>query len=159
MIKFVGLILLSIAISSFGFLYYEKLKSRERYLEAIKHFSNSCVEQMRYTSKSIFEIFSENSEDELQFLKKVNSENILNTEEISELLQENNVLDADKKAITSFLEKLGDSDIDSQKAHCKYYFDYFSQQLEGAREESSQKGRLYISMFVFAGAAIFIIFI
>ena len=68
-------------------------------------------------------------------------------------------LEKDISLIVDFLTNLGDGDIEGQTAHCRYYSEKFHVLLSEAKNELYEKGRLFKSLSVSAGVALFIILI
>lgn len=151
--------MLSVAVGLMGFVYSERLNRRKRYLDALYMFSSQCVGQMRCKSDNIFEIFKENGKKELAFLRLVTPENIADVAALQQILLKSGFLEQDIFLISEFVSRLGMGDIGAQSEYCSFYSEKFSYKLKEARDEARDKGRLFKSLFMFAGAALFIIFI
>lgn len=159
MLKIVGLLLFSISIGSVGFIMSEKLKFRKKYLQEFEQFCVSCIEEMRYKKNIVFDIFSNVQYKDLVFLNQINRNNITNERELIRIIRKANFCEADAEVIFSFISKLGDGDLESQKAHCGYYAEKFHMMLSEAANDFNEKGRLFKSLSISAAVALFIIMI
>lgn len=159
MFKFSGVLLLSLTVSCIGFFKYLKFVKRVKYLEAIKQFAHCCADDMRFSQKNVFSILEGCNSKELSFFKEINSDNISDAKKIQQLTEDNGIEERDRSAFCLFLQSLGSSDIEGQKLHCKYYFELFNSMLSDAKNEQDEQGRIYKSMYLFAGIALFIILI
>ncbi len=159
MLKIVGILLFSISIGSIGFIKSEKLRFRKKYLQEFEQFSVSCIEEMRYKKDIVFDIFSNAQYKELFFLSQIDRNNISNERELIKIIRKANFYEADTEVIFSFISKLGDGDLESQKAHCGYYAEKFHMMLSEATNDFNEKGRLFKSLSVSAAVALFIIMI
>ncbi len=159
MLKLVGSLLICLAVSSIGFIYCEGLKQRVRYLEAIKRFIVNCNDKMRFGGSNIFTIFDDCEDKELLFFKKINRENIMDKNFLERLFKNLPLDEGDIKALIGFIEKLGSSDIEGQKTHCDYFFDVFSNLYDDAKLKLSDNGKLFRTLFIFGGLALFILII
>ena len=159
MIKLIGILVLSVAVIMIGFLKCLKLKSRVRYLSSIKQFAFSCADDMRFNQKGVFKLFENYGNDELGFLKELDADSLNDEDKLSEILEKNGIEDADKKTFCSFLRGLGMSDIEGQRLHCEYYYKCFDNLLNEAANDNTEKGRVFKTVYLFAGITLFLIFI
>lgn len=158
-LKFFGILLFSVSIGSVGFIMSEKLKFRKKYLQELERFAQLCIEEMRYKKDKVFEIFSSFKSSELLFLSQIDRNNISNEVEFLKIIRSTNFLQGDIPLIFGFISKLGDGDIESQKAHCNYYYEKFHSSLNEATNDFNEKGRLFRSLSVSAAVALFLIMI
>ncbi len=159
MLKLIGAMFICLAVSAVGFLYCEILKKRIRILQAIKCFTSICADKMRFCGCDIFSIFDECHDNELQFLKRINRNNIMNKNYLENLFKEHLLDEKDIKAFVEFIQRLGDSDIEGQQSHCNYYSETFSKLLTEAMMKLNENGKLYRTLFMFGGLALFILII
>ena len=159
LLKIFGILALGVAVGAVGFVYYDRLIHRRRYLEKLTLFAATCANTMRCTHRSVFEIFKENGIKELKFLQRINKTNLTERTAVSELLIAADVASSDRAVVTDFVVDLSVGDIKELTAHCEYYRLKFEQMLGVAEKDVGEKGRLFRSLFVLAGVALFIILI
>ncbi len=159
MLKIIGLILISLSIASVGFLYTETLTFRKRYLQQLVLFSKGLTNEMKSRNTNVFSIFSNVSAKELAFLKTVTKDDILDINVLKEKVKYAGVFSEDIEAVTSFLAKLGASDIEGQIIHCKYYSGVFLDKCRDAEKVISEKGKPARILSVLGSMAMFIILI
>ena len=159
MLKLIGAVFVSLSVSSVGWLKYSKYSKRVKYLEAVRQFSFGCADQMRFNKNNIFLILKTTKINELSFFKNITEENIADKVKLTSLIFESGVEPMDIELILNFLQGLGTSDIEGQTLHCKYYADAFESLLKDAKAELNEKGRLFRTVYLFAGVALFIILI
>ncbi len=159
MLKIIGLIFISLSIASVGFLYTETLTFRKRYLQQLILFSNGLTNEMKSRNTNVFSIFSNVSAKELAFLKTVTKDDMSDTKVLKEKVKYAGVFSEDTEAVTSFLAKLGASDIEGQNIHCKYYSGVFSDKCRDAEKVILEKGKPARILSVLGSLAMFIILI
>ena len=159
LLKVIGLALLCLAVSATGFIYCERLLHRKKYLEQLSGFAGNCTDDMRCLNKNIFEIFAGHAKLELSFFKELNSENISDNKALRKILSGAGVREDDMFVITDFLIRMGASDLESQKTHCKYFSEKFSRLQREAEQELIEKGKLARTLCVLGSIALFIILI
>lgn len=159
MIRLFGVLVLSIAVIMIGFLKCLKLKSRVRYLNSVKQFAFSCADDMRFNQKGVFKLFENYGNNELGFLKELDANSLYDEEKLAEILENNGIENEDKKTFCAFLRGLGMSDIEGQKLHCEYYYKCFDNLLNEAAYNKAEKGRIFKTVYLFAGITLFLIFI
>ena len=159
LIRISGLILICCCVSLIGFIFCDKLYFRKRQLEAIELFAAICHEEMRTTGKNVFDIFKKHGTKELYFLNYINCDNIHNSHEITDILNSHSFNENDASIIAEFIISLGTGDIKSEEEHCRFYERKFCEIKKEVEKEISEKCRLYKSLFMFAGAALFILLI
>ncbi len=159
MLRILGLLAFSCAVGTIGFLYCEKITRRKKYLEKMTLFAVNCSGVMRSSHRSIFEIFKEYGESELQFLQKLDAETINDRSKVCELLDSFGINKSDRAVVADFIVQLGCGDIREQMSHCEYYKLKFEQLFADAQKDADSKGKLYKTLFVLLGVALFIILI
>lgn len=159
LLKIIGLIFLSLSIASVGFLYTETLNFRKRYLQQLVLFSNGLTNEMKSRNTNVFSIFSNVSVRELAFLKNITKDDISDIKVLKEKVKYAGVFWDDIEAVTSFLAKLGASDIEGQNIHCKYYSGVFSDKCRDAEKVILEKGKPARILSVLGSIALFIILI
>ena len=159
MLKIIGLIFLLLSVASVGFLYTETLNFRKRYLQQLVLFSNGLTNEMKSRNTNVFSIFSKVSAKELAFLKTVTKDDILDVNVLKEKVKYAGVFLEDIEAVTSFLAKLGASDIEGQNIHCMYYSGVFSDKCRDAEKMILEKGKPARILSVLGSMALFVILI
>ena len=159
LLKIIGLIFLSLSVASVGFLYTETLNFRKRYLQQLVLFSNSLTNEMKSRNNNVFSIFSNISAKELSFLKTITKDDIENINLLKDKFKNAGVFSEDIEAVTSFLVKLGASDIEGQNIHCKYYSGVFSDKCRDVEKMVLEKGKPARILSVLGSMALFIILI
>ena len=159
LLKIIGLIFLSLSVASVGFLYTETLNFRKRYLQQLVLFSNGLTNEMKSRNTNVFSIFSNISIKELAFLKTVTKDDIFDVNVLKDKVKYAGVFLEDIEAVTSFLAKLGASDIEGQDIHCKYYSGVFSDKCRDAEKVIFEKGKPARILSVLGSMALFIILI
>ena len=159
LLKIIGLIFLSLSIASVGFLYTETLNFRKRYLQQLVLFSNGLTNEMKSRNTNVFSIFSNISAKELFFLKNITREEIEDINVLKERIKNAGVFLEDIEAVTSFLAKLGASDIEGQDIHCRYYSNIFLNKSREAEKVILEKGKPARILSVLGSLALFIILI
>lgn len=159
MLRTLGVLLLSLATGAVGFILNDKYKQRYQYLEAMCRFSCVLTDEMRSRHNGLFEIFSKYAKGRLCFLRQINKDNIGSTEKLKSLLTGCGIEKTDAPLIADFLTGLGIGDISVQEDHCRYYTLKFNDLRSESKAQIADKGKLFKSLFMFAGAAVFIIFI
>lgn len=159
MLKIIGLVFLCLSVASIGFIYSESLRKRKVFFEKLSHFASNSVNEMRRLNCNIFEIFKSNANDELKFLKEINTDNLQNRNTVVEIIKGTKVDGEDVGLITDFIIKFGVSDIKSQTAHCRYFAEKFDLKQKEAEQKYSEKGRLSVVLSVLIALALFIILI
>ena len=147
------------SVASIGFIYYEHLVFRKRYLERFAMFSKNCADEMRSQHDNIFNIIGSHSVKELKFLNKINMDCINDKEALDGIMENAKIHIEDRELIIEFLQRLGISDIMSQKTHCDYFSDRFLVATSVAAKEVDEKGKLIRSLCLLLSAALFIILI
>lgn len=142
-----------------GFVYCEKFYKRKRLFEALERFTSSAIEEMRSLGLNIFEIFRKYGKRELSFLNLFDKENIHNVEKIYNILKSNGFKEEDVFCVSDFFVSLGNGDIGAEQEHCSFYNKRFCDIRRSAEQEITEKCRLFRSLFMFAGAALFILLI
>jgi stage III sporulation protein AB len=151
--------MLSLAVSLTGFLISEKYSRRKRYLSSLFNFSSQCFSAMRYKNEGVFEIFKEFGKKELVFLNKVTPDNITDISSLQRLLLKEGILERDVFIISEFITRFGAGDIRAEENTCKFYSEKFKVLSKEAETELHDKGKLFKSLFMFVGAALFIMLI
>ena len=159
MIRIFGVMVISFSVVIIGFLKCLKLSSRVKFLELIKQFAFSCADDMRFSQKSVFDVLKKSGKNDLEFFKTLDAETLNNECKLIEILDKNGIDDSDKKIVCSFLLGLGTTDIDGQKLHCQYYYNCFDNLLKEAVEIQKEKGRIFKTIYLFAGITLFLILI
>lgn len=159
MIKLLGILVLSVAVIMIGFLKCLKLNNRVRYLNSVKQFAFSCADDMRFNQKGVFKLFENYGNNELEFLKELDANSLNDDKKLVELLEQNGIFEADIKTFCAFLQGLGTSDIEGQRLHCEYYYKCFCNLLNEADNDKTEKGRIFKTVYLFAGITLFLIFI
>ena len=159
MLKILGLLALSASVGAIGFIYCDRLTARKRLFEKLTFFAASCSGTMRYSHRSIFDIFKENGTRELIFLNDLDRCSITDRTAVCELLISNGVNALDRAVVTDFIIGLSEGNIKELSNHCEYYKLKFQQLSSEAQRDASEKGRLFRTLFMLAGIALFIILI
>ncbi len=159
MLKTLGLISVCLAIGSFGFLKYEQLSFRKRYLSELVMFADSCTNLMRVDNRNVFAILNEYRFDVLAFFRYITPQNISDIEVLKTLFMQNRINECDIKHMCDFVTRLGIGDIESQENHCKSYSEVFRHALNQAEQDVNVKGKLHRTLSLLAAVAVFIIFI
>lgn len=159
MLRTLGVLLLSLATAATGFIVNDKYKQRFTVLDELCRFSAVLTDEMRSRHNGLFEIFVRHGKGRLEFLSRINKDNIGCTEKLVSVLINCHIDKSDAPVIADFLTGLGVGDITVQEDHCRYYSEKFSQLRSESKAQIADKGRLLKSLFMFAGAAVFIIFI
>lgn len=159
MLRFSGILLASLSIALIGFLMCEKLYYRKKQFEALEMFAGICHEEMRAFGTDIFEIFKKYGKRELIFLNQFNKSNIHNSEHVIRILETNGFKTDDAFIVADFFIRLGRGDIKTEEEHCLFFEKKFARVRASAEKDISEKGKLFKSLFMFAGAALFIILI
>lgn len=159
MFKIIGILCVCTSVASVGFIYYEHLVFRKRYLERMTMFLKNCANEMRSQHDNIFNIIGLYAVKELKFLKEINIDTINNKEVLNSLLQRANIHIDDRDMIIEFLQRLGVSDIISQKTLCDYFSDKFLSATVLAQRQVDEKGKLLRSLCLLLSTALFIILI
>lgn len=157
--RIIGILCVCISVASVGFIYYEHLVFRKRYLERMTMFSKNCANEMRSQHDSIFNIIGSYAVKELKFLKDISMELINDKEALNTALENAKIHIDDRDLIIEFLQRLGVSDIISQKTLCDYFSDRFLSVTAIAQRQVDEKGRLVRSLCLLLSAALFIILI
>ena len=140
--RLMGVLILSATAVFVGIHFALCLKMRVRQI----NLSIQCVEDIRgairYARRPKADLISEMAEKypELEWLKEAGE-------------GENFKLGKD------FCQGLGAGDLETQMDHCDMYYQRFSACLKTAEKEKNEKERLYVSLGIFAGAAVFVLFI
>ena len=159
MFRIIGVLLVCTSVASIGFIYYEHLVFRKRYLERLTLFSKNCANEMRSQHESIFNIINAYSVKELKFFKEINKDSINDKEALNVIMENAKIHNDDRDLIIDFLQRLGISDIISQKTLCDYFSDKFLSMTSVATKEVDEKGKLLRSLCLLLSAALFIILI
>lgn len=159
MIHFLGVLLLSLSIGAVGFVLSENLVRRYKVFDMLCRFSASAADEMRCRNKNLFEILRSHGNGELAFLKNIDKEMLLDKNTLKKHIVNFRVNSCDADVIADFLTGLGVGDINSQKDFCDYYGEKFDEIKKDSKKQIADKGKLQKSLFLFAGAAVFIIFI
>ncbi len=159
MLKLLGLLALSISLGAVGFIYCDRLMARKRFLEKLTLFATSVSGTMRYSHRSIFDIFKENGNKELKFLNSLDKHNVTNRTAVGEILISSGVNALDRAIVIDFIMGLSEGDIKELSNHCEYYKLKFQQLSSEAEKDVSERGRLFRTLFMLAGVALFIILI
>ncbi len=159
MLKILGLIALCTAIGAVGFIYCDRMTHRKRYLEKLILFTANCANIMRYSHRSIFDIFKEHGVKELRLMQLLTKDNLTDRTAVNELLIANGIATADRVAVADFILSLSSGDIKELTSSCEYYKCKFEQLSHEAEKDINEKGKLFRSLFVLFGVALFIILI
>ena len=159
MFRIIGILCVCISVASIGFIYYEHLVFRKRYLERMTMFSKNCANEMRSQHDSIFDIIGLYAVKELRFLKEISMDSINDREALSSALENAKIHTEDREPIIEFLQRLGVSDIISQKTLCDYFSDRFLSMTAVAQRQVDENGKLVRSLCLLLSAALFIILI
>ena len=159
MLKLVGALLVSASVACIGFLKLSKYSKRVKYLDSLRRFVFSCADEMRFSQNSVFTMFNGSKGRELAFLKDISVDNISDRRKLICILENGGIEADDVEQCVGFLQGLGTSDIDGQQLHCSYYKEVFTSLLNEAKSELDSKGRLMRTVYLFFGAALFIILI
>lgn len=159
MFRIIGILCVCISVASIGFIYYEHLVFRKRYLERMTMFSKNCANEMRSQHDSIFDIIGLYAVKELRFLKEISMDSINDREALSSVLENAKIHTEDREPIIEFLQRLGVSDIISQKTLCDYFSDRFLSMTAVAQRQVDENGKLVRSLCLLLSAALFIILI
>lgn len=159
MFRIIGILCVCISVASIGFIYYEHLVFRKRYLERMTMFSKNCANEMRSQHDSIFDIIGLYAAKELRFLKEISMDSINDREALSSVLENAKIHTEDREPIIEFLQRLGVSDIISQKTLCDYFSDRFLSMTAVAQRQVDENGKLVRSLCLLLSAALFIILI
>ena len=159
MLKLIGLLALSATVGAIGFIYCDRLIARKKFLEKLTLFAAACSGTMRYSHRSIFDIFKENGTRELKFLNDLDKYTITDRTAVSEILISCGVNALDRAVVTEFIIGLSEGDIKELSNHCECYKLKFQQMHSEAQKDASERGRLFRTLFVLVGFALFIILI
>lgn len=159
MLKIFGLALVGLSVASIGFLYSQRLMFRKRYLEQFVLFSKNLTNEMRIRNSNVISIFSDVTAKELKFLKNITKEDFSDGESIKDKVRTAGVFPEDNETVTSFLVKLGTSDLEGQRIHCEYYANVFADKCREAERLISEKGKPARILSVLGGLALFIILV
>ena len=161
MLKIIGILLLAGVIVFYGFSLSAKYSKRIKVLETMVMFIDYTENQIRYLGHSITKIIDDAISSErfnsLSFIKTINVGSLIdiNIDNHNSSILSN----TDIEHIKSFFSELGSNDIEGEIAHCKLYKELLRNDLEDAKSNYNNKGRLYKSMSFLTAAAFAIIFI
>ena len=141
--RVLGVVLLSLAISSFGLLKAVSLGDRAEQIELSVRLVRDVREQIRISKRDAGQILTLMREryGKVRWLK-------------------GDSRDGDVSAVgAGFISGLGRSDTDGQLSHCDIYIADFSRMLAEAKRDKSEKSRLYTALGAAAGLAVLILLI
>lgn len=135
---------------------------KEKFYEEITRFVSALSTQMRFSSNSLLELFTQDESTLLMLVLNscVQADYSSTTlkqawENGVELLPGNYGLGKDdKKLIKDFGNGLGTTDIEGQIKHCTLFEEQFSYKVKEIKEENHQKVKLYKTLGVFSGLAL-----
>ena len=158
MLKTIGIFIIATVVVFYGFSTSTRYSKRIKILESMVLFVEFTENQIRYLGNTVDNIIGNitinGNYKELYFLKDIrNTNNFTKQKNILPLSQ------TDLEHIIHFISELGFADIDGEIARCELYKDIFENDLNDAKLDFNNKGKLYKSMSLLTAAAIFIIFI
>lgn len=159
MVRIFGVILLSSALITPGFILCEKLQRRKKYL---LFFSNLCIRLSASISdggESIFEILKRECRDKYRFILDIDRSLINKRIKLYELFGNNSIDAEDIDDLADFFSLLGTTDAIGQKKHCELYHNRFNLKYNDAAQLVTTRGRVYKSLFISLGLTVFIIMI
>ena len=160
MIKYIGIILLSSSVCSYGFLMSKKLKQDHNVRNELTNLLRSIEHGIRYGSKPINQILSECN---LPYLKKCGFITcLLSGCDIRENTKSHlgMLTDEEKQRVTEFFSLLGRTgNSESELIFCKGYIEYFENFEKISQEQVKSKSLLYRKIGIIFGILAAIIFI
>lgn len=159
--KIIGICIVSAIVVFYGFSASRRYSKRIKFLESMILFIDFVENQIRFLGSTVESIFEEaiNSHNfvDLFFLKDVKNNG--NSRFCMEYQESILISISEFEHVSLFLSELGCRDIDGEIAHCKVYKEIIKNDLEGAKTDFNNKGKLYKSMSVLTAAALMIILI
>lgn len=159
MIRIFGILLISCAAALPGLIFSEKLIKRRKYLEELSALALNIGSRIVNGGDSISDIIKSESTGTFEFLKSINLKCFDSVEETVSIFKKHGLTDTDSRIAADFFNKLGTADALTEKQHCEYYRNRLEEMAEEAKRDLTEKGRLYRSLFMFLGAAVFIFLI
>ena len=159
MIKFIGVLLLSLASAIPGFILNQRLVERKKYLNEISLLVLNIKNRISDGGECIFDIVSKESNGYFCFLKKCRLSILTSFDDLKSILIENGVKVSDSIVIAEFFSGLGRTDTEGERENCDYYHNKFCYLINEAECELKDKGKLYRSLFISLGFAVFILLI
>ncbi len=155
MLKLILCVTLVLSSTVIGFSYSNRLYQRKKVLESFVLELKNCSTQMRYTSYSLSQIFSDNfmgykfTDDKpfvLQWADMLNSyTNILSPDDIL--------------VLKNFSQTLGTSDTLGEQNHIDMYMELLKANIANAEHDIEQKSKLYKTLGLSLGLVIAILII
>lgn len=159
MIRVVGVCLVAVVAAVPGFLINERLARRKSFLVKMAELAMSVGASIKNGGECLEEILKSECRGELSFLKSIDLKLIGTVEEVKTVIKGFDVSESDSAVTAEFFEKLGTSDAVNERKYCEYYALRFEALAREAEKELNEKGRLYRTMFMFFGVAVFVILI
>lgn len=166
-LKFVNIICIFICTTIIGMKYAKKYSKRLDNLLSIKNMLNIFKAKIKFTSKSIPDIFkemSENIENETKeiFIKASEyMKNMIAKDAFNKAIDESNVYlkKEDKDTIKELSKMLGDTDIEGQISQIELVEGFLENNIKQAEEEKEKNGKLYKRLGITTGLIIAIILV
>ena len=159
MIKLLGVLLLSIASVIPGFILNHRLVVRKKYLNEMSLLTLNIKNRIIDGGECVSEILLKESNGCFSFLKNLSLNNLTSFDEMKNILINKGFESTDSIVIAEFFGGLGRMDTKGERDNCDYYHNKFCCLINDAENELKDKGKLYKSLFVSLGIAVFIIFI
>lgn len=146
-----------------GLFFSMRLKEREKILSAVLLLIKEISVKIRYTNSEMVEIFAASSQNpeykELCFVRCYYPDNNDKNYNFHLLWQEGvkrqpYINQRDKELLMGLGENLGQTDTEGQLSFLELYFDLMKNQLEQAKKEYTDKGKMYRSVGLLCGLAV-----
>lgn len=166
--KGLGICLLAVSLTVFGWVKSAALSRRVRLLQAVQTLCERMEQQLRFSPASPSEILTRVSADSvlrsLSFLKAFAaiSPEMFHARwkrEITLFCRKNGFSEEERTLLLDFGAALGTTDLYGQQRLCTAMAARFTQLYTAARAEAAEKGRLYASLGGIGGAAVALILI
>lgn len=153
MLKLLLCIVIVVSSSVLGCHYSNKLLIRKSVLQKFIKELKSSVTQIRYTSATLCEIFSDKFSD-FHFT----SDDVFATQWKTLVHSYEKSLDkSDVKLLISFAENLGTTDVDGEISHIEMYIDLLNSSVQDAQNNINQKSKLYRTLGLSSGILVSIL--
>lgn len=149
LIKIIGIVLVFLCFTMFGFYQSYKLNRRKRSVADILLFLNKLSTAIRYRTSDIYTLVDDCSHGCLLPLK--------NKKEYLKAVDELNLYKDERKLLKAFFTEFGKTDVDGELSNIEYYKHIFAEQYQTAKSEIEKKSKLYRMSGLFTGLAFAVI--
>lgn len=163
MLKFLGASLVLLSSAALGYLKYKKLTDRIAFLTEYMQFVNYLETEIRFSSDCVAELVESYKAQGClsfflqKFMQCIKSKNSLSfswaravhtTKDLLGLVTE------DVEIIHNFGASLGTTDVAGQISHCELNKKLIKKQISLAQTDKEKKGKLYFTLYFFAGLSV-----